>query len=88
LQESLNNAVRHAPGALARVAVTVTDDAVDVEVEDSGGKAAPTNGRGPGVGLIGMRERVEAVAGTLQAGPVAGGWRVRAHVPRTRPGAT
>jgi signal transduction histidine kinase len=87
VQESLNNAVRHAPGAPARVAVTVTDDAVDVEVEDRGGKAAPGNGRGPGVGLIGMRERVEAVAGTLQAGPVAGGWRVRAHVPRTRPGA-
>lgn len=80
VQESLNNSAKHAPGASARVAVAVAPDAVDVDVFDAGA-AAGGNGAA-GVGLIGMRERVEAVGGTLQAGPVPGGWRVRAHVPR------
>jgi signal transduction histidine kinase len=86
VQESLNNAVRHAPGAVARVAVAVADDAVDVDVIDAGGTATAGGAaavRAPGVGLIGMRERVEAVGGTLRAGPVDGGWQVHAHVPRT-----
>jgi signal transduction histidine kinase len=83
VQESLNNSAKHAPGASARVAVAVAPDAVDVDVFDAG---AAASGDGPaGVGLIGMRERVEAVGGTLQAGPVPGGWRVRAHVPRPVP---
>lgn len=81
VQESLNNTVRHAPGASARVAVTVTPGAVDVDVVDEGG-AGQNNGP-DGVGLVGMRERVEAVGGTLDAGPVPGGWRVRAHLPRS-----
>jgi signal transduction histidine kinase len=90
VQESLHNAARHAPGASARVAVAVTLDAVDVDVFDAGpacgaGDVA-TGDRSPGVGLIGMRERVEAVGGTLDAGPVSGGWRVRAHVPRAHSG--
>ncbi|MDQ6840384.1 MAG: sensor histidine kinase, partial [Actinomycetota bacterium] len=70
--------------APARVAVTVAPDAVEVDVFDTGAGATvgPATGEAPGVGLIGMRERVEAVGGTLRAGPVPGGWRVRAHVPR------
>jgi len=85
VQESLNNAIRHAPGAATRVMVSIGDDGVDVEVVDAGGAAHES---GPaGVGLVGMRERVEAVGGTLDAGPTGGGWRVRARVPRTGPGA-
>ncbi len=81
VQESLNNAARHAPGAATRVVVAVGGEAVDVEVVDAGG---PAHDSGPaGVGLVGMRERVEAVGGKLDAGPTGGGWRVRAHVPRT-----
>ena len=82
VQEWLNNTARHAPGASARVAVAVARDAVDVDVLDAGGR---TENHGPaGVGLLGMRERVEAAGGSLDAGPVPGGWRVRAHVPRQR----
>ncbi|MEA2715711.1 MAG: hypothetical protein QOI99_28 [Actinomycetota bacterium] len=90
VQESLHNAARHAPGAAARVALVVDPEAVDVEVFDASRgvhQAAADNGA-PGVGLLGMRERVEAVGGTLDAGPVPGGWRVRAHVPRAHPGPT
>lgn len=84
VQESLNNTARHAPGASARVAVAVAAHAVDVDVFDDG---VGTHGDGStGVGLLGMRERVEAVGGTFQAGPVPGGWQVRAHLPRARPG--
>jgi signal transduction histidine kinase len=89
VQESLNNSARHAPGAPARVHVAVAPGAVDVDVFDAGRAGTgigPGDGSPPGVGLIGMRERVEAVGGTLQAGPVPGGWRVRAHVPRAAPG--
>jgi signal transduction histidine kinase len=83
VQESLNNAARHALHAAVLVEVVVGSDAVEVSVVNSGG----TGGGGVvdgshGVGLIGMRERVEAVGGTLSAGPVADGWAVRARVPR------
>ena len=83
VQESLNNATRHAPGAAVAIAIAVGSGAVEVSVIDAGSPAV--NGKGkPGVGLVGMRERVEAVGGTLQAGPAAGGagWAVRARVPR------
>jgi signal transduction histidine kinase len=82
VQESLNNAARHAPGAPARVAVAVEADAVEVEVSDAGEPSDAPAGPSTGVGLIGMRERVEAVGGAFHAGPSPGGWRVRARVPR------
>lgn len=84
VQEALNNAVRHAPGAPTTVAVAVLPDAVHVDVYDA--SAVGHNGGAAGVGLIGMRERVEAVGGTLQAGPVTGGWRVHARLPRVPSG--
>ena len=86
VQEALNNVARHAPSAAARVAVVVMADAVEVEVLDSG---PGSSARGStGTGLIGMRERVDAVGGALQVGPSPGGWRVRARVPRPEPNAT
>ncbi|MDQ1442979.1 MAG: hypothetical protein QOG97_3207 [Acidimicrobiaceae bacterium] len=144
VQESLNNAARHASGAAVRVDVAVGPDAVDVCVADKGGVTASRTGArtaagtpagtpastapstaagtptstvpstaagtptstaastptstaagtpassagtaGHGVGIIGMRERVEAVGGTLHTGPAADGWAVRAWVPRRPPG--
>lgn len=83
-REALTNVLRHAPHADS---VTVTVDRspreVTVEVADDaprGGPARATH-RG-GYGLIGMRERVEALGGTLSAGPAPGtGWSVRATLP-------
>jgi signal transduction histidine kinase len=80
IQESLANATRHAPGATVQVQVDVGERAVEVEVVDRGG--SPTAGGVAGMGLIGMRERVEALGGRLAAGPDVGGWRVEAVLPR------
>jgi signal transduction histidine kinase len=86
VQEALTNVTCHAPGA-ANVTVTVTCDRsrVTVEVTDDAPAArgaAPWRGPGGGYGLIGMRERVEALGGTLRAGPgPGGGWAVAATLP-------
>jgi signal transduction histidine kinase len=86
VQESLANAAKHAPGAAVEVRVGIDDHAVGVEVVDRGGPRTGGGGGGAaGVGLIGMRERVEALGGTLQAGPEPGGWRVLAVLPREPP---
>jgi signal transduction histidine kinase len=84
VQESLANAARHAPGAAVTASVSVRAGDVEVVVADAGGPAPP---RGPaGVGLVGMRERVEALGGTLAAGPAGTGWEVRAVLPRAGAG--
>ncbi|MBB3042548.1 DUF7134 domain-containing protein [Nocardioides soli] len=82
VQEALTNVRKHAgPDVRVRVDVTV-DDEVTVLVEDDGrGAAAPDDGHG--LGLLGMRERVTAHGGDLEAGPrPGGGFRVRARLPR------
>ena len=82
VQESLTNAVRHAPGARVRVTVTYAPDTIVVVVEDNGAGMMQT-ATGDGHGLVGMRERVAAVGGRLSAGPrrEAPGWRVEAVLP-------
>jgi signal transduction histidine kinase len=86
VQEALTNVVLHAQEA-AEVTVIVESgpSTVTVEVIDNGraDPAAPSwFSRRGGYGLVGMRERVEALGGRLQAGPgPAGGWAVRAEVP-------
>ncbi|MFI5956284.1 sensor histidine kinase [Cryptosporangium sp. NPDC051539] len=82
VQEALTNVSRHAPSA-GSVSVIVAEarDGLTVEVTDD----APPPGRAgrSGYGLIGMRERVESLGGTLRAGPRDGrGWSVRAELPR------
>lgn len=80
VQESLTNVARHArPGSSARVRVERRTDCLWVVVADDGG-AGPAVAP-PGRGLTGMRERVEAVGGALEAGPAGSGWEVRARMP-------
>jgi signal transduction histidine kinase len=82
VQEALTNVARHAPGARASVHIEARAGRLLVEVTDRDGRATQPPGEGPGHGLQGMRERVEILHGTVQAGPVAGGgWRVRVSVP-------
>jgi signal transduction histidine kinase len=84
VQESLTNALKHAPGA--PVEIFVTGSASQVEIEVSNGPAtAPASGlerSGGGRGLAGMRERVAACGGEISLGPAdGGGWRVLARLP-------
>ncbi|MFI7340214.1 sensor histidine kinase [Streptomyces sp. NPDC050085] len=88
VQEALANVVRHAPGALARISVDLDDDALLVLVVN-GPPRKPVSRletAGTGHGLIGMRERVRLLGGTLDVGPLPdGGFRVAARLPLTVP---
>lgn len=82
-QEALTNARRHGgPGATADVRLRYTQDAIELEVANTG--RDPLGSR-PGLGLVGMRERASASGGTLEAGPrPRGGFLVRMQVPVAR----
>ncbi|GAA1583243.1 histidine kinase [Actinomadura kijaniata] len=84
VQESLTNVARHAGPATASVRIEHGPGRLTVHVEDDGrpGSGGPS---GSGVGLVGMRERVTALGGTLDAGPRhGGGFAVRAELPVER----
>lgn len=89
VQESLTNVLRHAGTDIAWVRVVVGPDEeeseVMVEIVDHGRGPTPSAGPGHGVagsGIDGMRHRVDALGGTLQAGAgESGGFRVRAVLP-------
>jgi len=82
VQEALTNTSRHAgKAASASVHLHYAQDALTVQVNDDGEGADPATSE-PGLGLIGMRERVSALGGRLHAGPhEGGGYRVRAELP-------
>jgi signal transduction histidine kinase len=83
VQEGLTNAIKHAPGARVHVRLATTDDLLEVEVRDQGGgPPSALASTGAGLGLDGMRERIESLGGTLEAGPcMDGGWHVHATLP-------
>ena len=88
IQEALTNVVKHAPGARASVALSVSARAVRITVTDDGA-AGPGAGQGQaaGHGITGMRERVSAFGGLLVARPTgAHGFQVRARIPLQDPG--
>jgi signal transduction histidine kinase len=89
-QEGLTNVAKHAgTAARAEVSMRLTpDDAVLLEIVDDGGAsspALPTAGDAPGHGLVGMRERVDLLGGTLSVGREGRGWRLSALLPSAAP---
>jgi signal transduction histidine kinase len=81
VQESLTNAVKHGTGT-AELHVRHEAGEVVIEVRNPVAVAAGPAATG-GHGLLGMRERLEAVSGQLTAGPDdRGNWVVRATLPR------
>ena len=76
--EALTNAVKHAPGASARITIRRAGSRLVVEVSDNGpGGADPRGG-----GLSGLRQRVEALDGTLDVDSPEGiGTTIRAVLP-------
>ncbi|KNB52128.1 sensor histidine kinase [Streptomyces caatingaensis] len=92
VQEALTNTRKHGgPDAGARVRLTYFDDGLGLLVEDDGRGAQHElyesgGADGMGHGLIGMRERVGMVGGTLDAGPrPGGGFRISVLLP-AKPG--
>jgi len=82
VQESLTNSLRHAGPANAAVSIRYADDGLVVQVDDTGRGMPRANGTGAGHGIVGMRERVAAIGGRLDAGPrPGGGFRVTARLP-------
>lgn len=88
VQEALTNTRKHGgPDAGASVRLTYFDDGLGLLVEDDGRGAQQElyeagGADGMGHGLIGMRERVGMVGGTLDAGPrPGGGFRISVLLP-------
>jgi signal transduction histidine kinase len=84
VQEGITNALRYASGAAVAILVRGGPEVLVVEVANgpatSSGDLA---GAGTGNGLMGLRERVGACGGTVEAGPTPeGGWRLCARLPR------
>jgi signal transduction histidine kinase len=81
VQEALTNISRHAGPASATIRIDYLDGGLVVQVDDDG-LATPAHAPVPGVGLLGMRERVSALGGRLRAEPrPEGGFTVRAELP-------
>lgn len=83
VQEGLTNVLRHAGATRAEVSIVSTPAAeMVVTVDDDGRGSDMLSGeRRPGMGIVGMRSRVEALGGTLEAGPEVRGFRLRASLP-------
>ena len=64
VQEALTNVVKHARAGRVSVLVTRVDGRIRAVIEDDGGGFDPAQ-RGDGIGLIGMRERIELLDGTF-----------------------
>ncbi|MGV4889465.1 sensor histidine kinase (plasmid) [Streptomyces viridosporus] len=84
VQESLTNITRHADAATATVRIHCRPDALALRIDDDG-RTTPAGAPEPGVGLLGMRERVTALGGRLRAEPLGGGgFTVQAELPLER----
>jgi signal transduction histidine kinase len=90
VQEALTNVIRHAGPAHAIVDVELLDTVLSVTISDNGRSPGTRPAvSGGGRGLRGMRERVAALGGECEAGPLPdGGWRVAARMPGRRHVAT
>jgi signal transduction histidine kinase len=84
-QEALSNAVKHAQASRVVIRLSEDDDAVRLRVEDDGHGFDVADQARAGFGLIGMRERVELLGGTLRVTSRAtAGTRIDVAVPVQR----
>jgi signal transduction histidine kinase len=81
VQESLTNAIKHAPGAVVAVSVVGNGQMLRVAVETTGGTPAKGDVDSSGLGLTGIRTRVAAAGGRVRIGPTPSGWLVEAELP-------
>lgn len=87
VQEALTNVMRHAHAEAVQIACTVTGDSLTIEVEDDGvgfdpDRVSQPRSTGEGLGLLGMRERLALLGGTIDIDAAPGsGTRVTVSVP-------
>jgi signal transduction histidine kinase len=81
-QEALTNTLKHAGvGSHVDMRLRYLATSIEIELTDTGGRTRPAT-TGSGLGHVGMRERVDAVGGSLHIGPTTrGGFVVRATIP-------
>ncbi|MEV7552914.1 histidine kinase [Amycolatopsis sp. NPDC089917] len=83
-QEALTNAAKYAPGAVRAVKLGFSPETVTLVVTNGPAGERPKPDSGGGMGLVGMRERADALGGSAKAGPAPdGGWTVEVRLPRT-----
>ncbi|WP_406201757.1 histidine kinase [Kitasatospora sp. NBC_01560] len=93
VQEGLANVTKHAgPGAGVRLRVEMEEETLLLDLENDSPRPGgaertglPGQEDGTGYGLLGMRERVALVGGSLDAGRTPLGWRLTARLPATAP---
>lgn len=87
IQESLNNAFKHANASKVDVSIIFSDEHVDLSVVDNGKGFVVRDEATPEVkhaGLIGMRERARSVGGHLQiTSSTDEGTSITAHIPKS-----
>ncbi|MGW0938922.1 sensor histidine kinase [Streptomyces sp. NPDC002666] len=83
VREAATNVLRHGDPDRCTIRLGVSADAVVLDVENDGAPAAAPEGTGSG--LAGLRERLGALDGELEAGPAADGlFRLSARIPLAR----
>lgn len=85
VREGLTNAAKHAPAESVAIAISVAADDVHVSVTNALATPVPVP-VSAGFGLVGLRERIEAVGGRFEAGVDSSAardvWRLSTFVPR------
>ena len=83
VQEAVTNAIKHATGAAISVSARLRSGSLIILVENGPGIGAGTAvaGLDGGLGVRGLRDRVQDAGGTFSAGQAGQGWRIRAEFP-------
>jgi signal transduction histidine kinase len=72
------NAFSHGKATAIRVSFRVSEEGLVVAVKDNGGGAKEVH---EGIGIAGMRERIEKLGGSLELGSSAGGFSIAMRLP-------
>lgn len=79
VREALSNVIRHSRASSVEVAIEKIDSAARVSISDDG--RGIDSGKNEGAGIVGMRERLELMGGSLKVESKAGGTTVVAEIP-------
>jgi signal transduction histidine kinase len=82
IQEALTNVMRHSGQTSSNVQVTCSEQELTLRIDNEAGSEASRDGIEHGQGILGMKERANALGGVVEAGPRSdGGFRVFARLP-------